>query len=63
MEKIVKNCEAYSKNCLGSERHKKDIMITFRAEEEGIEFYDFFLTDNQAEKLILSLRKAIIQNI
>ena len=62
MEKIVRNCEANSKDCLGCQRHKKDIMITFRAEEKEMEFYDFFLTDKQAKGLIKSLEKSISQN-
>lgn len=61
MESSVTNIRAYDKNVLGCQRHKKDVMISFQIENDK-DFYDIFLSAEQAEYLLTTLQKSLITN-
>jgi hypothetical protein len=55
----VRNINVYNKNCNGCVRHKKDIMMIINKEDEA---FDTFLTNEQAEKLIVDLTEKLMEN-
>jgi hypothetical protein len=61
MEFIVKTMHVYGKNCLGCQYHKKDVMLSFST-PEGLRIHDIFLTNAQAQQLIIQLRKTLRNN-
>lgn len=61
MEAIVKHSIAYDKNSVGAIRHKRDVMLTFMLDGEE-EFFDLFLTNEQAILLQNNIKKAIESN-
>lgn len=58
MEGIINHVSVGDKECNGSKRHDRDIMVTLRVDGDE-EFHDFFLTTEQAEKLIGELQKKL----
>jgi hypothetical protein len=61
MEAIVIHSAAYNKDCIGAERHKRDVMLTFMLEGKD-EYYDLFLTNEQAILLQNNIKKAVESN-
>lgn len=61
MEGIATEINVCDKNCNGCVRHSSDIMITLRVKDSP-EFNDFFLSNEQAEKLVADLQKRIAIN-
>ena len=60
-EAFVESIRVHSKGVIGCVRHKKDIMISLTKEGDK-NFYDFFLTQEQAESLLKELTQRINQN-
>lgn len=60
MEKIVRNTISSDKHCIGCKKFNRDIMVTMVDEDK--EFYDFFLTTEQAENLMESIKRNLINN-
>ena len=60
MSNIVKHTRAYDKDCNGCLRVKRDVMVSFMV--VGDDFYDMFLTTEQAEFLVESLKGVLKQN-
>lgn len=61
MEFIVKDLSVHSKNCFGCKRHKKAVMISFSTQKD-LRIHDLFLTNTQAQQLIIQLRKILRNN-
>lgn len=61
MDSTINNIRAFDKEVHGCKRHKKDIMISFQTEGSR-DFHDIFLTNQQAEELIVSLQKSLKTN-
>lgn len=59
----VRNIVVHGKDCSGCKRHEKAIMLTYIENKEGAEIIDLFLTQEQAEGLILALSKNIKDNL
>jgi len=55
----VRNINVYDKDCYGCKRHKKDILIIINQEDKA---FDVFLTNEQAEKLIVDLTEKLMEN-
>lgn len=47
MEIKVANAQAYSRTCLGCQRHGADIMLSFQDDQDG-QIHDVFMTEDQA---------------
>lgn len=62
MENVIKNCDAQDKNCIGSQKFNKDIMVTMVIEGSPADFHDYFLTTEQAEHLVKRLTSALESN-
>ena len=63
MEAIVANINAHDKNCYGCRRFDKPIMLTLSSDiNDKTELYDFFMTTEQAERVISQLQKVISRN-
>jgi hypothetical protein len=58
MDNSVTSIIVFSKNVIGCQRHKKEIMITFKVENDN-DIHDIFLTTEQAESLIAGLQKSL----
>ncbi len=61
MEFIVKTLQVHGKNCIGCLYHKKDVMISLSTLKD-LYFHDIFLTNTQAQQLIIQLRKTLRNN-
>ena len=61
MELIVKDSSVHGKNCIGANYHKKDVLISFST-SKGLHIHDLFLTNTQAQQLIIQLRKTLRNN-
>ncbi len=65
MEFAANQTSVKSKNCIGCERFKKDIMFTAIYKKEGQKvgsFVDIFLTTSQAIELRDQINRALDQN-
>lgn len=62
MEAIATVANAYGKTCIGCEKFKRDIMVSFMVEGKETDFFDFFLTDEQARRLLQQLKERLDQN-
>lgn len=67
VETTIENVLVYPKDCIGCTKFKKDIMVTMIKLFDSIkggesDFYDFFLTTEQAEKLHEELTVALAEN-
>ena len=59
----VKHIRAYSKKCVGCQRHRKAVMISISpVSEERYDIKDFFLTKKQAKDLYDELGRCLIEN-
>lgn len=61
MEFIAKTLHVYGKNCFGCKRHKKAVLISFSTQKD-LRIHDLFLTNTQAQQLIIQLRKILRNN-
>ena len=61
MELIVKTLHVHGKNCLGCKHHKKAVMISLST-PKNLRIHDIFLTNTQAQQLIIQLRKTLRNN-
>mgnify|MGYP000888473574 CR=1 FL=1 len=61
MEFIVKDLSVHSKNCIGCGYHKKAVLISFSTPKD-LRIHDIFLTNTQAQQLIIQLRKTLRNN-
>ena len=61
MEFIAKTLHVYGKNCIGANYHKKDVLISFSTQKD-LRIHDLFLTNTQAQQLIIQLRKILRNN-
>ena len=64
MELIIKTIRTYCKGVIGCKRHNRDVMISFTHEAETVPnaVHDLFLTQEQAEGLLESLKATLEQN-
>ncbi|MCK5535411.1 MAG: hypothetical protein KAI79_01215 [Bacteroidales bacterium] len=60
MEYVVKNTVITGKECIGCERHDKDIMLTILPEYD--DFVDIFLSKKQTKRLIVQLKEKLKYN-
>jgi hypothetical protein len=58
----IDNIQIHSKDCLGCQRHKKDILITISTISTDESIIDLFLTQKQAEELRNDLIKTLEYN-
>lgn len=61
MEGKVYTQSVHDKDCYSCKKYGSDVMITFMT-NKGREFYDFFLSDQQAEILVKDLQAVISRN-
>lgn len=61
----IENISSYGKQCIGCERHKKDIMVSVcvKDKDSGYDFIDIFLTNSEAIQFHENLGIRIKQNI
>ena len=65
MEKILRNVRVKGQDCIGCQRHLKEIMLSVMFEddsEDPANVHDFFLTQKQAESMLNELSTVISQN-
>lgn len=64
MELIIKTIGTHYKGVIGCKRHNRAVMIAFTHEEETVPnaVHDLFLTQEQAEGLLESLKATLEQN-
>lgn len=60
MEYVVKNTVITGNECIGCERHDKDIMLTILPEYD--DFVDIFLSKKQTKRLIVQLKEKLKYN-
>ncbi len=63
-ESIATSIRAYDKECIGCQRHSRDIMISYTKENDAkrSQVYDLFLTQGQAKMLYEELGRQIAEN-
>ena len=62
MEYNIKNTTVHYKECIGCKAHKKDVMVSFQADETENNIHDVFMTNDQAKTLVNQINTVIILN-
>jgi len=65
MEANINTIHTYGKKCVGCVTHNKEVMVTYTIVEDRYstkEFYDLFLSKDQAKKFLNDLKETIESN-
>jgi len=67
MNTIIQSTSVHDKGCNGCVQHKRDVMITLitdppEGSDKKMGFNDFFLTNEQAARLMMQLQEVLMLN-